>query len=109
LCRAHPNAGQLVFGKSSSPARCAGRCRSDFAENDVQTAVARKLQVPVVIAMRLAAKYAVLVRGPILRLFRAPQVIREVEGERAGPRFARPERLGSVKKYQKNGSWEENW
>lgn len=101
LCRAHPNAGQLVIGKSSSPARCAGRSHSDFAENDIQIAVARKLQVPVVIATRLAAKSAVLVRGPILRLFRAPQVIREVEGKRAGRRFARSERLGPVKKYQK--------
>ncbi len=50
-----------MIGKSASPPRCAGRCRSDFAENDVQTAVARKLQVPVVIATPLAAKFAVLV------------------------------------------------
>src|SRR5208283_3268325 len=61
LCRAHPNAGQLVIGKSSSPARCAGRSRSDYAENDIQIAVVRKLQVPVVIAAPLAAKSAVLV------------------------------------------------
>jgi hypothetical protein len=53
--------GQLVIGKSGSPPRCAGRSRSDFAENDVQIAVARKLQVPVVIATPLAAKFAVLV------------------------------------------------
>ena len=33
--------------------------------------------------------------------FEHPQVIREVEGRRASKRFARPERLGSVKKYQK--------
>ncbi len=33
--------------------------------------------------------------------FEHPQVIREVEGRRAGKRFARPERLGLVKKYQK--------
>ena len=61
LCRAHPNAGQLVIGKSGSPPRCAGRCRSHFAESDVQIVVARKLQVPVVIATPLAAKFAVLV------------------------------------------------
>jgi len=54
LCHAHLNAGQLVIGKSGSPPRCAGRSRSDFAENDIQIPVARKLQVPVVIATPLA-------------------------------------------------------
>ena len=50
-----------MIGKSGSPPRCAGRSRSDSAENDVQIAVARKLQVPVVIATPLAAKFAVMV------------------------------------------------
>ena len=47
--------------KSGSPLRCAGRSRSDFAENDVQIALAGKLQVPVVSATPLAAMSAVLV------------------------------------------------
>ena len=78
-----------MIGKSGSPPRCAGRCRSDFAENDVQIAVARKLQVQVVIAT------------PLVAFSSAPRHPREVEGRRAGKRFARPERLGLVKKYQK--------
>ena len=75
LGKTNPNAGQLVIDKSGSPPRCAGRSRSDFAENNVQIAVARKLQVLVVIATTLAAKFAVLVaRSPCVSL-KSPQAV----------------------------------
>jgi len=41
--------------------------------------------------------------------FERSQVIREVEGGRAGKRFAAPGKTWVGQEVSKNGSWEENW